>query len=105
MDGHCLVLITCGEPEEAREIARYLVESRLAAGVQIVPIESIYRWGGEIVEDHESLILVKTRRDLFEKIESVVHEMHSYEVPPVLMLAMDAGSHPYLDWITKSTGG
>ncbi|MET0565967.1 MAG: divalent-cation tolerance protein CutA [Acidimicrobiia bacterium] len=105
MDGHCLVLITCGESEEAREIARYLVESGLAAGGQIVPIESIYRWGGEIVEDHEWLILVKTHRDLFLKIESIVHEMHSYEVPPVLMLAMDAASRPYLDWITENTGG
>jgi periplasmic divalent cation tolerance protein len=105
MDGHCLVLITCGESAESREIARHLVESRLAAGVQIVPIDSIYRWEGEIVEDHESLMLVKTRRDLFEEIESVVNEMHSYEVPPVLMVAMDAGSHPYLDWIAENTGG
>jgi periplasmic divalent cation tolerance protein len=105
MDGHCLVLITCGESAEASEIARHVVESGLAAGVQIVPIESIYRWGGEIVEDREWLLLVKTRRDRFEEIESVVNDMHSYEVPPVLMIAMDAGSHPYLDWIAENTGG
>jgi periplasmic divalent cation tolerance protein len=105
MDGHCLVLITCGKSAEASEIARHLVESRLAAGVQIVPIESVYRWGGEIVEDHEWLMLVKTRRDRFEEVEFVVNEMHSYEVPPVLMIAMEAGSHPYLDWIAENTGG
>ncbi|HEU5114102.1 MAG TPA: divalent-cation tolerance protein CutA [Acidimicrobiia bacterium] len=105
MDGQCLVLITCGDSAEASEISHQLVESRLAAGVQIVPIESIYRWDGEIVEDHEWLMLVKTRRDRFEEIESVVLEMHSYEVPPVLMVAMDAGSNPYLDWVAENTSG
>jgi periplasmic divalent cation tolerance protein len=86
-------------------MARHLVESRLAAGVQIVPIDSIYRWGGEIVEDHEWLMLVKTRRDRFQDIESVVNEMHSYELPPVFMVAMEEGSHPYLDWIAENTAG
>jgi periplasmic divalent cation tolerance protein len=105
MDGHCIVLITCGESAEANEIARHLVESGLAAGVQIVPIESVYRWEGKIVEGREWLMLVKTRRDRFDEIGSVVNEMHSYEVPPVLMVAVDAGSNPYLDWITENTGG
>ena len=102
MDGQSLVLITCGDPAEAKGIARHLVESGLAAGTQILPIESIYRWSGEVIEDQEWLMLVKTRRDRFEAIESVVKEMHSYDVPPVLMIEMDAGSHPYLDWIDES---
>ena len=105
MDGHALVLITCGDLAEARDIARRLVESRLAAGTQIVPIESIYRWGGEVVEGQELLMLVKTRRDRFEAIESVVTEMHSYDVPPIVMVEMDEGSQSYLAWIDENTAG
>ena len=102
MDGHALVLITCGDPAEARGIAKQLVESGLAAGAQMLPIESIYRWQGEIVEDQEWLILVKTRQDRFEAIETAVRDMHSYEVPPLLMIEMDDASHPYLAWIDEN---
>ena len=102
MGEHGLVLITCGEAGEARAIARRLVESHLAAGVQIMPIESIYRWGGEVVEDQEWLLIAKTRSERFDSINDVVSEMHSYEVPPVLMVEMAMASRPYLDWIDTS---
>jgi periplasmic divalent cation tolerance protein len=102
MDAHALVLITCGDPAEAKTIARQLVESGLAAGAQILPIESIYRWQGDTVEDQEWLILVKTRRERFGAIEISVRDLHSYEVPPVLMIEMDDASHPYLAWIDES---
>ena len=96
---HALVIITVGDREEARDITRRLVETGLAAGAQILPIDSIYRWQGDIVEDSEWLMLVKTRQDRFRAIESVVNEMHSYEVPPILMIEMDDASEPYLAWI------
>ncbi|MET0696921.1 MAG: divalent-cation tolerance protein CutA [Acidimicrobiia bacterium] len=105
MGRHALVIITVGDREEARYIARQLVESGLAAGAQILPIDSIYRWQENIVEDSEWLMLVKTRRDRFQAIESVVNEMHSYEVPPLLMIEMDEASHPYLAWIDENTRG
>ena len=85
--------------EEAGAIARRLVEAGLAAGAQILPIDSIYRWQADIVEDSEWLMLVKTRQERFRAIESVVNEMHSYEVPPILMIEMDDASEPYLAWI------
>jgi periplasmic divalent cation tolerance protein len=102
MTGHVLVLITCGSAEEARSIAMALVEKRLAAGAQLIPIESIYRWRRELVEDTEVLVIAKTRRDRFVEIESLVGEKHSYEVPPIVMLEMDAASAPYLTWIDDS---
>jgi periplasmic divalent cation tolerance protein len=105
MDRHALVMITAGDREEAREIARHLVEAGLAAGAQILPIESIYRWQGDIVEDQEWLILVKTRNDRFNAIETAVRDLHSYEVPPVLMLEMDEASEPYLAWINENVTG
>jgi periplasmic divalent cation tolerance protein len=99
MDGHVLVLITCGDPGEARVVAHRLVQEHLAAGVQLIPIESIYRWDDEVVEDTEVLVIAKTRRDRFVEIETLVDEMHSYEVPPLVMLEMAAASAPYLAWI------
>jgi periplasmic divalent cation tolerance protein len=102
-DDGALVLITCGSEDEARSIARHLVEQRLAAGVQIIPISSIYTWGGDIVDDHEHLLICKTRIDCYDVIDSEVTERHSYEVPPILMLEIDRASGPYLDWITANT--
>jgi periplasmic divalent cation tolerance protein len=99
MDGHVLVLITCGDPGEARVVAHRLVEEHLAAGTQLIPIESIYRWREEVVEDSEVLVIAKTRRDRFVEIEALVDELHSYEVPPIVMLEMAAASAPYLAWI------
>jgi len=100
-----LVLITCGDSSEARAIARRLVESRLAAGAQILPIESVYRWEGEVVEDQEWLLIVKTRTDRFDSITVVVDGMHTYQVPPVLMIVIDDASRPYLDWIDDNVTG
>ncbi len=104
MSDHQLVLITCGREEEARLIARRLVAGSLAAGVQIVAIESIYSWQDEIVEDHEWLLVAKTRAELFDSIETIVDEMHSYEVPPVLAIDVSAATAPYLAWIDGSVG-
>jgi periplasmic divalent cation tolerance protein len=98
-----LVLITCGSEDEARSIARHLVEQRLAAGVQIIPISSIYTWEGDIVDDQEHLLICKTRIDCYDLIESAVSEPHSYDVPPILMLEIDRASGPYLDWIKANT--
>jgi periplasmic divalent cation tolerance protein len=102
MSEHGLVLVTCGEAGEARRIARRLVEAGLAAGVQTLPIESIYTWRGEIVEDSEWLLIIKTRTDRFAAIESEVIGMHSYQVPPVMMIEMTAASGPYLEWIDQA---
>ena len=105
MDRHALVMITVGDREEARKIARHLVEAGLGAGAQILPIESVYRWQGDIIEDQEWLILVKTRKDRFDAIETTVRDLHSYEVPPVLMIEMDEATDLYLAWIDENVTG
>jgi periplasmic divalent cation tolerance protein len=99
MTEHALVLITCGNVEEARTIATSLLDNHLAAGAQLLPIDSIYRWQGEVVEDAEVVILAKTRRDRFDAVRATVEETHSYEVPPIVMIEMVAANQPYLDWI------
>ena len=100
-DEHALALVTVGDADEAREIARVLVSNRLAAGVQIVPIDSVYEWQGEIVEDSETLLIAKTRRDRMPSIEEAIVSHHSYDVPPVVMIPLIEGLDSYLGWIDQ----
>lgn len=98
---HALVLITVGDANQARQIAGLLVSGRLAAGVQMVPIESIYEWQGDIVEDHETLLIAKTRRELMGDIEELVVAQHSYDVSPIVMIPLIEGLDSYLNWIDE----
>lgn len=98
-----LVVITCGSHDEARVIARHLVEAGLGAGVQIVPVESIYTWKGEIVEDEEWLLICKTTSGRYEQIETAVRATHSYEVVPIYMVEMASTGGPYGKWIEEVT--
>jgi periplasmic divalent cation tolerance protein len=102
---HGLVLITCADRSQARVIAKRLVQDRLAAGVQILPIESVYTWQGEVVEDDEVLLIVKTRSDRFDEIRATVESIHSYQVPPIVMMVIDRANQPYLDWIDEALSG
>ncbi len=98
------MLVTAGTERQARAIARALVDDRLAACVNIVgPIRSVYRWGDAVEDEPEFLLLIKTRASLLGRVESRVIELHSYEVPEVLVLAPSDGSAPYLAWLLEST--
>lgn len=105
MSDHVLALITVGESEEATSIARRLVEAKLAAGVQMIPIGSIYHWDEEIVEDNEVLLIAKTKADKFDSVRELVVELHSYEVPPILRIDIAEAHLPYLKWIDQTVGG
>src|ERR1700758_2500463 len=98
-----LVLTTAGSEEEARKIARGLVERRLAACVNIVPhVTSIYRWQDEVQEAVEWLLAVKTTAAAFAQVREAITELHSYEVPECICLTVDDGSSNYLEWIAES---
>lgn len=104
MAGHLVVLITTGSTEEAQRIAHALVEERLAACVNIVaPIQSIYRWRGEIQTDNEALLIVKTQAQALERLAKRVKQLHSYEVPEIIALPILAGAEDYLHWIDEQT--
>jgi periplasmic divalent cation tolerance protein len=97
-------LCTTGREQEARSIARQLVDERLAACVNIVgPIRSVYRWRDGIEDESEFLLLIKTRASLFTRVERRVIELHSYEVPELLAIAPSGGSAAYLGWLLEST--
>jgi periplasmic divalent cation tolerance protein len=98
-----LVLTTAGSRDEARRIAEALVDRRLAACVNVVPgILSIYRWKDKREEADEWLLLIKTTDAAFERVRDAVREMHSYDLPECLYLAIEGGSEEYLNWLAES---
>jgi periplasmic divalent cation tolerance protein len=106
MDAEVLVvLITVPTMEIGETIARHLLDSRLAACVNILPgVRSIYSWGGEINDDQELLLIVKTRMQLFqEQLIPAVQSLHPYDVPEILALPVVQGNRDYLDWVTRET--
>ncbi len=99
-----IVLTTLGNEREARSMARRLVDDRLAACVNIVgPIRSVYRWRSAVDDAREYLLLIKTRASLLARVQRRVKELHSYELPEVLVLAPSGGSAAYLSWVFQST--
>jgi len=103
MSGIAIVLSTAGSEGEASRIARTLVERRLAACVSVVPgVSSIYRWQGALRTEAEWLLVVKTRRDRFDQVRAAIRELHSYEVPEIVMLDIADGDAAYLGWIDAS---
>jgi uncharacterized protein involved in tolerance to divalent cations len=105
LTGVLVVTTTTGSMEEAEAIAAVLLERRLAACVQIGPIESRYVWKGKIAQAEELMLTVKTRADRFEAVEAAIREMHSYEVPEILAVAAATGSGDYLKWVTETVVG
>lgn len=98
-----LVLTTVPDAETATEIARALVEERLAACVNVVPgLTSIYRWEGEIQEDTEFLLLIKTTEEAIDALQKRLEELHPYSVPEVLAFQVNSGLERYLSWVEKS---
>ncbi len=94
------VSVTTGSREMAGDIARSLVESRLAACVQVVgPVSSTYRWEGSVHEDAEWLCLIKTTRARFEQVVAGITALHDYDLPEAIAMPVVAGSGPYLDWL------
>ena len=99
-----IVMITVPSLEVGKQIARELVESRLAACVNILPgITSLYHWQGEVTEDEEFLLLVKSKQALFDPLVELVNRQHPYDLPEVIALPIIAGLESYLTWIDEET--
>jgi periplasmic divalent cation tolerance protein len=106
MSEHCVIFITAGSKEEAEKISRGLVESKVAFCVSTLPkVQSTYYWKDKIHVDKEFLLIVKTRQDQYEALETWVKNNHSYEVPEIIALPIEQGLPAYLngidDWVAK----
>lgn len=95
--------LTSGSIDEARKISRYLVQERLVACAQITPwIESIYLWNGQLETTQESKILLKTRKELYERIKQVILDNCTYQVPEITYQHIDGGNETYLNWVKEN---
>jgi periplasmic divalent cation tolerance protein len=97
----CVVLVTCANSAEAKRIARFVVEERLAACVNVLPgaVRSIYRWKRKVESAREKLLIIKTSRKRLAKLQAAVMRLHSYDVPEFIVLPIVAGSRAYLAWL------
>ena len=99
-----MVYMTAGSWEEATRIGRELVESRLAACVNIVEgMRSIYKWEGRIQEDREVIVIAKTKEALVPELVAKVKSVHSYACPCVLALPVDSGNREFIQWVHEQT--
>jgi len=106
MTDKVVVFVTCGSVEEAERIAHGLVEERLAACVNISSsIRSVYRWKGKLCDELEVLLVIKTSRELFDRVRRTVEKLHSYQVPEVICLPVIDGAPNYLNWLTNELAG
>jgi len=103
MSEYITALVTASNEDEAAAIAKAIVGERLAACANIIRnVRSIYRWEGEVQDDPEVLMVIKTRMELFGRLEARVRELHSYEVPEIIALNIETGSEPYLRWLGEN---
>ncbi|HOW33887.1 MAG TPA: divalent-cation tolerance protein CutA [Methanoregulaceae archaeon] len=103
MDSDPVIILSTAGEREARGIAQALVMQHLAACVNIIPVESVYRWEGKLCEDREHLLIIKT---VTSNADSVMHEirnLHPYELPEMIVLPVSGGYLPYLQWLAEET--
>lgn len=100
---YCIVLSTAPSQEEADKIGALLLESRAASSVQMSTIFSHYHWKGKIERANEIHLLVKTTDALYPRVETLIKENHSYEVPQIVKIPIVSGLPEYLNWISGET--
>jgi periplasmic divalent cation tolerance protein len=97
-----VILCTCDNAEEAKRLARALVEEQLAACINIVPgVESVYRWEGRIGTSQELLLIIKSTDAKFSALRDRIQALHSYDTPEIIALPITGGSEKYLSWLRE----
>ncbi|NTU52961.1 MAG: divalent-cation tolerance protein CutA [Chlorobiaceae bacterium] len=102
--GYCMVITTAPNREEAEKMAQGILENRLAACVQLSDIRSFFFWDGEIQQDDEVSLFIKTTTKRYADLESYIREYHPYDVPEIIQLPITAGLPEYLAWLDATTG-
>lgn len=99
-----VVYMTTKDKSEAKKIAAALLEKKLIACANIIDgVTSMYEWKGELCEESEAVVVMKSRKELFEELKSTVLSLHSYEVPALVGIDIDIGYEPFLAWIRSET--
>ena len=106
MTDKVIVYTTCAGAVEAEKLARHLIESRLAACVNVIPsVVSYYRWKGKVESSGEAVLMIKTARALVDTVRGALEKTHSYELPELLAVPIVDGSANYLAWMENEIAG
>jgi len=101
---YIFILVTSKDKKEAVKIAQALLESKLIACANIINgVQSLFRWQGKIDSSKEVLLVLKTKKILFKKVQAKVKTLHSYQTPEIIALPIVNGSEDYLNWISSNT--
>lgn len=104
MSGFIEVHWTSGSLDEARKVARYLVQERIVACAQIIPwIEAVYMWNNKLETTQESKIVLKTRAENYDSVRDVIEKNCKYEIPEITWRSIEGGNVEYLQWLNEST--
>jgi periplasmic divalent cation tolerance protein len=103
MSGFCVVLTTTDSEGHAERIVDAVLEAKLAACLQLIPIKSCYVWDGKIARDSELLMLIKAKSADYDELATCIRAAHTYDVPEIVRLDIAVGDKPYLDWISAVT--
>ncbi len=98
-----VVMTTFPNEEAAAKVLDGLLEARLAACIQTLPIRSVYRWKGAVQREPEILVLIKTQVALYPEVEAYLRAVHPYETPEIILLPIDRGLPAYMEWLTGET--
>ena len=103
---HIVVLVTAESEVQARKLAQVLLEKKLAACANLVPVTSVFVWDGAVQEEAEVLMIIKSASAVFkEKLVSTIKAHHNYDVPEIIGMPIVLGSRDYLQWISAETSG
>jgi len=100
---YCIISSTTDSKENADAITQLLLEKKLIACVQSTTIQSAYHWQGKVIKSEEILLQMKTKRSLFEKVQTEIEHLHTYDVPEIIMVPMTSANLRYLQWIEEET--
>jgi periplasmic divalent cation tolerance protein len=103
MPAQTVVIISTAPPAESTAMARALLDRRLVACVNVIPVRSFYRWKGEFCDDQEHLLIAKTTEEKATDVIAAIKAMHPYEVPEIIAVPVIAGHAPYLEWVHQET--
>jgi periplasmic divalent cation tolerance protein len=98
-----VLVLSTAPAEDAKRIAKNLVESKLVACVNVTAVQSYYRWEGQFCEEHESLMVIKTVSGRVDPLIARIRELHPYELPEMIVIPITGGYPPYLDWLRSET--
>lgn len=100
-----MIITTIDDMEKAKKIARFIIDQRLGACAQIIgPIQSIYHWRDKVEDSKEWIILIKTRKDLYQKLEEYIIKLHPYTIPEIVSIDIENSFRKYFDWVFEVTG-